>query len=99
MEEQGLKGRPYLGREDFSLSSTEKNNEVRVEGAIKRWAKEGAIYGKSDGMSPPRLGEWLRQKTSASILGSVSFSQISHSKQPATKFYEEKLNSLSNSHE
>ena len=54
MEEQGLKGRPYLGREDFSLPSAEKNNEVRVEGANKRWAKEGAIYGRSDGMSPPR---------------------------------------------
>lgn len=44
MDEQGLEGRAYLGREDFSLPCAEKNNEVGVGGAIKRWAKEGAIY-------------------------------------------------------
>lgn len=31
-------------------------------------------YGRSDGMSPPRLGEWPGQKTSASALGSLSLS-------------------------
>lgn len=80
-----------MGREDFSLPCAEKNDEVRVGGAIKRWAKKGAIYGRSDGKSPPRLGEWLRQKTSDSVLGSLSLSQISHSKQPATKFYEQSV--------
>ena len=78
-----------MGREDFSLPCAEKNDEVGVGGAIKRWAKEGTTYGRRDGKSPPRLGEWLRQKTSASILGSLSLSQVSHSKQPATKFYEQ----------